>query len=410
MRQFVYPLILVLAACTSGQAHDKIPLEIVKARDWQEVLKVSGEIKTAANTKLNVPGDGWDSKYLVSMIADGSMVKKGQVVAQFDAPYARIELSEAETDLLRKAIAEIGITALANIGRVQLDADTSKVDADLGLSQSYANVDLKIFAQNRILDILIDVGFLKQKQQYLQWKNGQIGARTGAEQALVSAQKDGVKKTIQQQQKNLSDLQLLAPHDGVFLLARKWDGSKSQIGARLWAGDDFGSLPDLEKQIASFSVPEGEAFGLKEGLVAKVRLAGTGTELNLKLSKVGKNASTKSRESPVKYSEFEAAIDIDTVRRLGLTPGQAITGEITLLNQAKTITVPNIALIQEASDFFVLIDDGKEGKKVKLTLGLRGPTRSEVKAGLTEGMAIRLVPEKKDDKKAETTEAKEAKA
>jgi HlyD family secretion protein len=385
-------------ACSAGPATDQAPTEIVKARQWQETLTVQGEIKTAAKTTLGVPGEGWYDKELKSMVADGSFVKKGQVIAQFDAPQSRIELSQAQTELMRKAIAEVGILAMANINRFQLDADTSKVNADLDLSQNYANVDLKIFAQNKILDILIDVGYLKEKKQYLHWKNKQIGARTSAEQAVLTSQREGVSKDIRQHQKGLDSLEIVAPHDGVFLLAKRWDGTVPQIGARLWAGDDFGSLPDLEKQIASFSVPEGQAFGLKEGLAVKVRLAGTGTELELKVTKVGKNASTKSRESPVKYSDFEASIDVETVRRLGLTPSQSISGEVTLLRQEKAITVPNIALIQEAKDYFVLLDEGKEGKRVKVELGVRGPIRSEVKTGLSEGMAVRLVPEQKDEK------------
>jgi HlyD family secretion protein len=263
------------------------------------------------------------------------------------------------------------------------------------LSRRYANADLQIFAQNKILDTLADIGFLNHKQNYLQWKNTQIGARSQAEQAVITSQKDSVTLTIDQQRKSLSALELVAPHQGVFLLKARWDGTFPQVGGKLWAGDEFGSLPDLDQQVAKFSIAEGAAFGLKEGQPIKVRLSGTGTELNLKVTKVGKTASTKSRESPVKYSEFEATIDSALVKKFALKPGQAITGEVSLLSAAKVMTVPNISLVQEGSDYFVYLMEKSKMQKQKVELGMRGQVRSEIKSGLSEGAQLVLIPLKK---------------
>lgn len=272
------------------------------------------------------------------------------------------------------------------------------MSSDLSLSQRYANADLKIFAQNKILDILVDIGFLHHKQDYLQWKNKQIGARNHADQAVISSQKESVALTIEQQRKSLSSLELKAPHPGVFFLKTSWDGSIPQVGSKLWAGEEFGSLPDLEQQVAKFSIAEGAAFGLKEGQAVKVRLSGTGTELDLKVSKVGKTASTKSRESPVKYSDFEANIGQDLVRRYGLKPGQAITGRVSLFTENKVLTVPNISLVQEGADYFVYLMESSKLLKQKVELGLRGQIRSEIKSGINAGAKLVLVPEKKEVK------------
>lgn len=387
-----------LSACSSERASDSTPVEVLQPRSWQEEIIADGEIKAATSTQLNVPGTGWDERKLVSMVANGSMVEKGQVVALFDAQQARVKLSQADTDLLRKELLELGVQESTELRRAELNSDSAKVSADLNLSQRYANADLKIFAQNKILDTLVDIGFLHHKQDYLKWKNNQIGARNNADQAVINSQKESVALTIDQQRKSLSALELRAPHAGVFFLKSRWDGSVPQLGGRLWAGEEFGSLPDLEQQVAKFSIAEGAAFGLKEGQAVKVRLAGTGTELDLKVSKVGKTASTKSRESPVKYSDFEASIGQDLVRQYGLKPGQAITGKVTLLAANKVLTVPNIALVQEGSDYFVYLLESSKLLKQKVELGLRGQIRSEIKAGLNAGAKLILVPEKKEVK------------
>lgn len=388
--------VMALSSCSDDGSSDKLALETVTAKTWQEAIVADGEIKAASSTPLSVPGTGWDNRNLISMVPNGSLVEKGQVIAKFDAAQARVKLSQAETDMLRKELMELGVQATAELGRTELKSDSAKVEGDLNLSKRYANADLQVFAQNKILDTLADIGFLNHKQDYLKWKNTQIGARTQAEQAVITSQKDSVSLTIDQQRKSLSALELVAPHQGVFLLKARWDGTLPQVGGKLWAGDEFGSLPDLDQQVARFSIAEGAAFGLKEGQAIKVRLSGTGTELNLKVTKVGKTASTKSRESPVKYSEFEAKIDQEMVKKFALKPGQAITGEVTLLSADKVMTVPNISLVQEGSDYFVYLMEKSKMLKQKVELGMRGQVRSEIKSGLNIGAQLVLIPAKKD--------------
>ena len=400
VRSSIYVLALLgLVACGSDHEDDVLPTEKVQQRAWHEELIADGEIKAAASTSLSVPGEGWDQRNLLSMVPNGSVVEKGQVIASFDAAESRVQLSQSEIDLLRKELNEAAIVAQSNLGRAELGSESSKVDTDLNLSKRYANADLKIFAQNSILDKLVDIGFLTDKQGYLSWKKGQLGMRQEAEQAVIGSQKESINLKINQKRKSLSSLQLLAPHQGVFILKPRWDGTLPQVGGKLWAGDEFGALPDLKKQVARFSIAEGAAFGLKEGQLVKVRLSGTGTELNLKVSKVGKTASTKSRESPVKYSDFEVVIDDAMVKQYGLKPGQAVSAKVDLLNMPNVISVPNIALVQDGADYSVWVMNGTKAEKRKIDLGMRGPVRTEVKSGLKVGEEIVLTPQNKDEKK-----------
>lgn len=368
------------------------PGETLAARDWNETLEADGEIKAAASTPLAVPGSGWSSRVLVEMVADGSSVRKGQVVARFDAPQARVELSQAEYELLRKTLAEEASRQNAVVERSVLAGERAKVEDDLALSQRYANVDLSVFARNTILDALADVGFLSNKRSYLDWKDGQAQARTAAQDAVLHSQRDSVMQTAQRKRDSLEALELVAPHDGVFLLASRWDGAKAQVGANQMAGEPFGLLPDLDKMVAHFNVAEGRAFGLKPGLPVRVRLAGTGTELDLTVTRVGSSATTVSSESPVKYSDFEAAIDTAQAHRLGLKPGQALHGTVRLVARTAVLTVPNIAVVQDGASYAVYTDEAGQPTRRRVELGQRGPVRSEVKGGVAPGARILLVP------------------
>jgi hypothetical protein len=209
----------------------------------------------------------------------------------------------------------------------------------------------------------------------------------------VQSQKESVALSATQKRQNLAALDLIAPHDGVFRLVTRWDGTKPQIGASLWTGQEFASLPNLEKLVAQFSVPESQAFGLKAGLPVRVRLTGTGVEIDLVVTKVSSSASARNRDSPVKYMDFEAAIDYPTTMRLDLKPGQALRGAVRLVDKPATLTVPNVALVQEGASFAVLVRNGGQYTKQLIELGSRGPFRSEIKSGVVVGARIALLPQ-----------------
>lgn len=396
---------LALAACSSDPA-GTAPTETLAARAWTESIDVEGEIKSASNTALAVPGSGWESRELLSMVEDGSLVRKGDVIASFDAPRARMELSQSEMELLRKALVEQTLVASAAVQSAELGATTAKVNTDLSLSERYGDIKAEagVLTRNQILDALQDTRFLKNKRSYLGWKSSQVGVRTGAERAVVNTQKSSITLQATQRRASLAALQLLAPHDGVFVLASNWDGSKAQVGANLWAGNDFGKLPDPTQLIAKFSVEEGRSFGLKSGQAVHARLAGTGTEFDLKISKVSSNASSKTRESPVKFTEFEAVIDPAVAARIALTPGQAVRATVMLVERPATLTLPNLALVQDGEKYAVYVGAAAPGVKKTIELGQRGSVRSEIKSGLAAGEQILLLPpvaEVKTDKKKE---------
>ena len=393
---FAAALAALLSGCGSASSTAGGPAETLAPRAWTETLEADGEIRAAASTPLTVPGSGWSGRVLVEMIPDGSSVTKGQVVARFDAPQARADLSQADVELLRKTLAEEANRQNAAVEKNVLAGERARVEDDLGLSRRYEGVDLSLFPRNEILDALADVGFLTKKRTYLDWKVGQAQARAAAQDAVLHSQRDSVAQNAAQQRKSLDALELVAPHDGVFLLAARWDGAKPQVGANQMAGEPFGTLPDLDQLVAHFTVAEGQAYGLKPGLPVRVRLAGTGTALDLTVTRVGSSAGVISPESPVKYSDFDAAIGTDTARKLGLKPGQALHGTVQLVTKAAALTVPNIALVQDGAAYAVYTVDAGRAVKHKVDLGQRGPVRSEIRSGLASGARVVLLPPKDD--------------
>jgi HlyD family secretion protein len=399
-RAVLLSLAMVLTAC-GGDDSARTPLETLTARAWHETLVASGELRAQKNTPLLVPGSQFEGRQLIEMVAEGSMVAKDQVVARFDAPQARIDLSQNELELLRNELTRVAQADTGGLTAQQLATDLAQVDTDLSLSQRYANADVSMFARNQILDALQDSGFLTEKKGYLGWRRGQTSERTETELAVIDSARATVAVTVEQKRASLNALEVRAPHAGVFLLKAGWDGVKAQPGSNLWPGDDFAEIPDMAGLIARFTLPQSQTQLLKEGQPVRVRLAGTGIEIDAEISKVSNSASVKNRDSPVKYSDFDVAIPEAAAKQHGLRPGQAVRGTVTLVKSSQALTVPNVALIQEGGRFFVLRKKSGAPERVAVELGQRGPIRSLVTSGLKEGDRIVLAPEMDQDRDAE---------
>ncbi len=391
-------LLGLLSACAKESTQSAT--ETLALNDWRESIKIQGEVSAANKTALNVPGEGWDSRVLISMVAEGSTVKKGQVVARFDAPSSRLDAQQSAFEIARKELATQGLLARDSNVRFGLSADQAKTDSDLRISQRYQQSDTSMFARNKVLDELQDTGYLQHRQAFLKWRENQLQQRKDLDLAVLQSQRQTVEVRAQRAQRNLDTLELIAPHDGVFLLHSQWDGSKAKVGSNYQPQQEFAEIPDTGQLKAIFQVEESRTFGLQTGLPILVRLAGSNAVMELSLNKISQSASEISRESPVKYVNLEALINPSLSKRFALTPGQALQGEIIVANKKRVLTVPNIALSNQAQHYQVLVKQGSTFVPKTVELGTRGQSRSEIKQGLEAGMHILLTP---DSNKAEPT-------
>jgi HlyD family secretion protein len=433
----------MLPAC-NGDADPNAPvLETLTRTDFVDRLEAYGELKSAQNTPLNVPGTGFEQRQLEFMISDGARVQKGEIIARFKSDSTRKELSQQEIELMRNALRLASEKAGANTAAAQILTEQAAIQGDLELSERYANLDASasVVSKNELLDKLQDLGLLKDKRATLSWRVEHQKRRESAGSEVTLAQRNGVQAIVDRSRESLAALELRAPHDGVFRLNTSWDGSKIQVGGSTWAGDDFANLPDLTSLVARFSIPQTEASGLQIDQRVDIKLVGTGEVISGKVSRLGASASVRSRESPVKYLDFDARFDTHEITKLQLTPGMAVRGVIYRIDAKQALTVPNTALridVKEAAAGIaaatpptmpsgiiqgnprglrgtsdpieqppkpiapkaarVLLGDGSERK---VMIGAQGSARSVVLTGLNEGETIRVLrPEADVDSKS----------
>ncbi len=387
-RQLAVVATLVMALSACSDTPDSILTEEVSPRVWRETLIVQGEVKAVERTIIKVPGSNWEQRRVVWLQADGARVEKDELLARFDAPEAQLKFDQASLELLRSALKQAETQATADVVSAGLQTELAQVDTDLAISSRYANADVGAFARNQILDAVQDLDFLQDKKGFLGWRQGQSSIRDDSARALVAAQGKSASQQVDRAQQSLSALEVRAANAGVFKLLAKWDGTKPQVGGTAWASEEFAEIPNESAMRVEFTVPQAQASGLTTGLRVDVRIAGVAGTLPLTLSRVGANASTRDRRSPVKFVDLEAVIPEALVKQHAIAAGQAVRGEIVLVDEAEALSVPNLALEQKGEQFFVQLAGGDA--PVQVTLGRRAQARSEIKAGLKPGDEVVL--------------------
>jgi len=386
--------LLGLSACSSV-IDETPPVEIVVTAPLEFMVDAIGELKAAKATPLAVPGTQFASRQLVWMIADGSAVKAGDVVARFSAARGEIDLAQARVSLLRNALTRAGKEAELGAGSARIDADLSQVATDLGIAERYASAELSMIARNELLDAVQDKVFLGAKQGFLGWKRDQTGERGAAELAVLDSQRESQKLTEKMRSDDLAALEIIAPHDGVLLLSADWSGERPRVGGSMWAGFDFGSLPDPTAMEVQFSLTQLDAAGIKVGAAVELTPLGQAdARFDSKVIWMAAAAQQISRVNPIKYLRMKASISAEEVKRLGLVPGQTIKAKVYSLRQSAGLSVPNVALI--SSDAQTMVEIWKDGKRERrvLKLGERGLGRSQVVEGIAPGDAVILLPQR----------------
>lgn len=386
-RLVMLPLLatLLLAAC-GQEAADSPVTETVQAGVVDLGIHAEGALKATQSTPLQVPGQQWTQRQLVWVKADGSEVRKGEVVARFSARQSKQDLAEAELDLKRNAIARIGKQADLGQTRGKLGVDLADVAYQLAIAERYANASLEALARNKVLDAVQDKQYLGTRQNVLEWRKGQTAERGAAELAVLDAQRNTYSIEAKQKRADLDALELRAPHDGIFMLQADWSGQKPHVGTTLFAGRPLASLPDIAEMDVEIAVPQVQAQGIEKGDVVHLHPLGKPDQTAVsKISWIAAAAQTRSRENPVKYVMMKARVPKDAISRFHWMPEQRFAIEITVFRDDRAISVPNLA-IDSAGDSprVYVLEHGKPVAR-KVSLGARGADRTQIRSGLEAG-------------------------
>ncbi|PZO09431.1 MAG: hypothetical protein DCF27_05860 [Lysobacteraceae bacterium] len=383
-------LALLLAGC-GGDDGAVVASEVVATGAVDFSVRAQGELKAAKATPLRVPGQNFARRQLLWMLPDGSPVKAGDLVARFGAAQSKLELDKALIDLQRNALARANKESELEVGLDRVEVELAQAESALAIARRYARADFEALARNEVLDAVEDEEFLTEKTGVLRWRQDQSAERGTAEINLLGVQRGTLEAGAANKRGDLDALELRAAHDGIFMLATGWSGELPRIGEQMWASAEFANLPDVEALEVELRLPQQEAQGLAVG--QKVELTPMGYPEQQAVGEVTWIASAPravSRQNPAKFVSAKVSVPVAAAKQHAWVPGQAFTGRITLLSAAQATTVANVALLGEGEQAFVTVLEGAKPVRRAVTLGVRGPARTQVLTGLEAGERVLL--------------------
>jgi multidrug efflux pump subunit AcrA (membrane-fusion protein) len=311
-------------------------------------------------------GDYWQFQ-IVSLIAEGNNVKKGDTLIGFDAQKINQDLQQFQNEL-EQANKELEKT------RVQIDLEQADLAAKLAEAENkYATLKLKQspFPElARSNDIEIDKLSLEEARREVESIKERMDWQKKSSEAtykIIESKKARAELKVAEIKRALENFQVKADREGVAVYKLKWNGDRFQVGENVWTGQPIIEIPDMNTIIAEAFIPEVDIGKLKIGQRAEVAIdALPGKTYSGRVIGMGRLVHAKSWDIPNRILEAEVALDqLDTSI---MRPAMSIKVKIETALLADVLAVPLKAVHQTEDGWLVKIksDGGWQDRAVRL--------------------------------------------
>lgn len=388
-----------------------IPFTKVKRGDVTFAVYARGELQGGNSIMLQAPMVGGQQLAITEMRDSGELVKKGDVVVQFDTTDQLYKLKEAEADL---AEAEQKVVQ----AKAQMDAKEEedhyallKARADLTQAELEARKDPLVGAiQARENDLAVRSARETVAQLERDLANRKANSQANVEVQEAARQKATVQAATARQ--NIDLMTLRAPRDGYVSVQANTNINffisgmtlpLLQVGDTVRAGMAVVQLPDLEHWEVMAHIAEADRGHLSVGQGVEI----TAVALPAHPYK-GTIKDLGGTSGPAWDRRFDCRISIDNptaALRPGMTANIVITAE-TLKN---VLWIPAQALFETGDRQFVYLRTPQGGFATQDVKLVRRSESKVVLTGIKDGQEVALAnPDQSKDKDKERKAAPSA--
>ena len=353
-------------------------------------VNAEGNLRAVKATRLAAPQNSQMGGALkIAWLApDGTFVKKGDVVVRFDPSEPEKQLRDGQADLAAAdaKLAEEGVKSKAAVKGRETDAVLAADELDE--QKKFQSKDEEIFSKNQIIESQIDEGLAQAKEQHAEQAKQVEKHLSHSNAAVIAVERQKAQLAISHAKSALDAMQVVAPHDGIFVLHRNWRGELPKLGQALWPGEEIGELPLLDSMEAEVFVLEVDGTGLAEKQAAEIVVeARPDVTFTGKIRLVEKLAQPREPGSPVQY--FAVVVELDKTDRDIMKPGQRVKATL-VLDQEDAVVVPRQAVFDRDGKTIVYRQKADAFEPVPVELGAATSGRVVIKTGLSPGAVIAL--------------------
>jgi HlyD family secretion protein len=378
---------------------DDIPTARVKRGDLDMKVFVTGELRASHSEMLIAPPIAGGALQITHLLHTGTVVKKGDLVMEFDPSEQRFKMDQNRSELLQaeqeitKARADAAVVAAQDkVALLKARFDVRRAELDVQKNELVSSIDAR---KNDLA--------LEQAKRVLAELEQDIKSRNASNQASISLAEEKhnkAKLAMDQAQSNIDKMRVTAPMDGLVALEKN-EGAGGGFffsgmslpeyheGDQVEAGKSVGQVIDAKEMELSAKVGELERNNIKEGQSVDIQLdALPGTTFHGTVKTVGGANSRRFWEDDTS-SKFELAIKLATTdprMRPGLTAHVFVNGD----PQKDVLFAPRQALFLKENKRVVYVRHGNSFDPREVKIQAENESRAAIE-GIAAGTEIALI-------------------
>jgi len=377
----------------------EIPVAEVKRGDFQIQVHARGELKPGESMMLTAPAVGGDALQITDLAQTGDVVKKGDIVFEFDPSEQHYKLEQNRSELLQaqqeitKAKADAQVQAAEDkVALLKARYNVRRAELDVGKDELLSKID----AQKNDLA-------LQQAKRVLTELEKDIDSHKASDQAsiyLAQEKSNKAKLAMDQAQQNLEKMRVTSPMDGLISIQKNMNasggfyftgmsvpdyrpGDQVQPGSAIVQVLNPGNM-NLTARVQEDqhdNIKPGESVAMKFDALPARTFQGT-------VKNVGGMTmqSFFDSNSPHGFDVTIQLIGTDPRLRPGLTAELLFQGP----HQSSVLSIPRQALFMKDGKRVVYVKKGTSYQQQQVTVKGESESRAVIE-GLPEGTPIALL-------------------
>jgi HlyD family secretion protein len=382
---------VVLGAVRLGKRTPTVPTIAVTRGEFLDSLQFRGEVKALKSVTISAPAEAGDLQ-IIKISPEGSVVKPGDVVVEFDKTKTEQDLAQFRSSLKS---AEATIDQARAQARLAEEEDTTTV-----LKARYAVESAKLEASKQEIVSKIEGEEAKLKLADAEQALREAETKQRSDQALNKATIESTEQAstkakfdVKRADNSLAHMSLLAPSAGTISLLQHWTGSGEATyrpGDRAWPGASLAELPDATTLRISARVDETERGRLAPEQPVTVQLnAIPDRQFTGHIERIGAIASLDFAGGWPFPRNFNLEIVLDQTDPR-FKPG--ISGQVTVIvdRVPDAITIPAQAMFQKSGQNVAYVWRGTQFEERAIDIGRRSGDKIMVAKGINAGEQVAL--------------------
>ncbi len=381
----------VLGAVRYSNRFPAIPTFEVKRGEFIDSVQFRGEVKAMKSVPISAPAEAGDLE-IVKIAADGTQLKQGDTIVEFDKTKTEQELAQYRSTL-KSARAEIeqaraqarlkeeeDVTAVM---KARYDVEAAKLDAS----------KQEIVSRIEGAEAKLKVADAEQKLHEMEEK---VKSDRAVNKATIESKTQASKKAaydVQRAERALTKMILRAPLAGMISLVPVWrpEGEVPfKPGDRAWPGALMAELPDVSSLRISARVDETERgrIAVKQSVTAQLD-AIPDRQFTGNIDQISTIASIDfSAGWPIPRNfNLEIALDQADTR---LKPGMTAQLTVVVDRVPDALSIPSEASFQKSGQTVAYVWEGSKFQEHAIDIGRRSRNRILVAKGLRAGDRVAL--------------------